>query len=66
MDDAFEKIRALAKDADGTQRMEILDSLRGLTRSLEAAPDTMQRLSYMVTIFWFQCIVLFHGSQFPD
>jgi hypothetical protein len=51
MDEAFEKIRALAKDADVTERMRILDSLRDLTRSLEAAPDTMQRLSYMVRPF---------------
>ena len=51
MDEIFEKVRALAKHADETQRMKLLDSLRGLTRSLEAAPDTMQRLSYMVMIF---------------
>ncbi|CAG8126401.1 unnamed protein product [Penicillium salamii] len=47
MDAISEQVRELAKDADASQRIQILDHLRGLARSLESSPDTMQRLSYM-------------------
>ncbi|CAG8064639.1 unnamed protein product [Penicillium salamii] len=47
MDAISEQVRELANDADASQRIQILDHLRGLARSLESTPDTMQRLSYM-------------------
>ncbi|CAG8881494.1 unnamed protein product [Penicillium salamii] len=47
MDAISEQVKELAKDADASQRIQILDHLRGLARSLESTPDTMQRLSYM-------------------
>lgn len=50
MDAISEQVRELAKDADASQRIQILDHLRGLARSLESTPDTMQRLSYMVSV----------------
>jgi hypothetical protein len=54
MDEIYKKVRALSKNADENYRKEILDGLRGLALSLEAAPDTMQRLSYQVSLFYFE------------